>query len=85
MLDNNFIYINITKIAMKFLPWGGQYLRFYNRWLKKLGNTIGVRERPKIYNLGACFELDELVSEQPTLFNCPIIPESELIRSIVVT
>lgn len=48
---------------MKFLPWRGQYLRFYNQWLKQLGNAIGVRDRPKIYNLGACFEVDELVSE----------------------
>lgn len=48
---------------MKFLPWRGQYLRFYNQWLKQLGNAIGVQDRPKIYNLGACFEVDELVSE----------------------
>ncbi|XP_036326743.1 glutaminyl-peptide cyclotransferase-like isoform X1 [Rhagoletis pomonella] len=46
---------------MKFFPWRGKNLRFYNRWLRQLGNTIGVRERPKIYNLGACFELDELM------------------------
>ncbi|XP_011178161.1 glutaminyl-peptide cyclotransferase isoform X1 [Zeugodacus cucurbitae] len=46
---------------MNFMPWRGRSLRSYTRWLKQLGNTIGVRERPKIYNLGACFELDELM------------------------
>uniref|UniRef100_A0A034VWV2 Glutaminyl-peptide cyclotransferase n=1 Tax=Bactrocera dorsalis TaxID=27457 RepID=A0A034VWV2_BACDO len=47
---------------MKFIPWRGQHLRLYNQWLKQLGNAIGVLERPKVYNLGACFEVDDLLT-----------------------
>ncbi|XP_054733602.1 glutaminyl-peptide cyclotransferase isoform X1 [Anastrepha obliqua] len=59
---------------MKVIPWYGKTLRFYNRWLKNLGNTIGLCERPKIYNLGTCFELDEL-----TRYRVEELPEDKFL------